>query len=815
MANLLSTTVNGALNSTGRITASYDTDRYQMNFYRASASNWWVTNDSGNLGFHLNNVGDRFYFGTGGDFWSSANGWLSTALAGKLSTGGTAANSSQLEGFSAYGLVVEARGAHSGSDFVNGTLVQTDINADGWSGDSFVMEVSGKSYGSGTPFKLVMEGYLYADTIINVSAMSYGSYFPAPVKVMRYNGNVAFWWPRGSYWNSFLVHVRNANGDSWNRVTSITDSVDPTSADKKISITPVQVIHTNNIGSQSVASASTVTHYASRTDGTWYNIIWGAGNPSHLYSSDAVRILSSDGAIRANIYYDNQDTAYYLDPNGTSNLNYLNLGNTREEFPLLRMGAAGRYAIGVSGAHTRISSHNQGSGVQLGSYDGTTFTPKLTVSNDGNVTAESSLRAPIFYDSNDTTYYLDPNSSGKSLNVAGNIDLIARSASWSEGIRVRVPSTSTWGGIRFTRDRGNDDGNWAIGFTGIDASDDLTFWGNTGGEGAMRMRLDQASNLLAYGSMRAPIFYDSENTGYYLDPASRSNLNMLTLSGAGHFFPNTWIELSGYYGLYSPYNSAHFYPNNGNLGAWRIAGTRGGWNGIEFDASNGNVSLMVNPNSNTTGFHNNAYGWQFYWENGTLYCNKNSYGAGTTATVLDSVNYTSWAASSGHTHSYLPLSGGNLTGNLTSTANLDFSGSAYFGTGVSTGGFFNGAGIDVYGTGYIGGNLTVGGSITASGDITAYSDERLKESITTIDNAVALVKQLRGVRYVMKETQKQSVGVIAQETIKALPEVVSESEEGMLSVAYGNIVSVLIEAIKEQQVQLEELKLEIQKLKFN
>jgi hypothetical protein len=83
MANLLSTTVNGALSASGRISATYNTDRYQFNFYRASASNWWVTNDGDRLGLHLNNVGDKFYFATDGDFWSSANGWLSTALAAK------------------------------------------------------------------------------------------------------------------------------------------------------------------------------------------------------------------------------------------------------------------------------------------------------------------------------------------------------------------------------------------------------------------------------------------------------------------------------------------------------------------------------------------------------------------------------------------------------------------------------------------------------------------------------------------------------------------------------------------------------------
>ena len=321
MANLLSTTVNGALNSTGRITASYDTDRYQMNFNRASASNWWVTNDAGNLGFHLNNVGDRFYFGTGGDFWSSANGWLSTALAGKLSTGGTAANSSQLEGFSAYALVTEARGAHSGSDFPNGTLVTTDINANVWAGDSFIMEVSGKSYGSGTPFKLIMEGYLYADTIINVSAMSYGSYFPAPVKVMRYNGNIAFWWPRGSYWNSFEVHVRSANGDSWNRVTGITDSVDPASADKKISITPTQVIHTGNIGSQSVsyATSSGNSSTTSQRDFSGDISTSGMGRFAGWYTGNAQTGLAAEiGTSGGQVYiiaYNRQSGAY-----GTLNL---------------------------------------------------------------------------------------------------------------------------------------------------------------------------------------------------------------------------------------------------------------------------------------------------------------------------------------------------------------------------------------------------------------------------------------------------------------------------------------------------------------
>jgi hypothetical protein len=144
--------------------------------------------------------------------------------------------------------------------------------------------------------------------------------------------------------------------------------------------------------------------------------------------------------------------------------------------------------------------------------------------------ASGDFRAPIFYDSQDTTYYLDPNSTGKSLNIAGNIDLIARSASWAEGIRVRVPSTSTWGGIRFTRDRVGDDGNWAIGYTGIDSSDDLTFYKNNNDSGSMAARLTKGANFTVFGDIRAPIFYDSDNTAFYVDPASTSNLQGLTVT---------------------------------------------------------------------------------------------------------------------------------------------------------------------------------------------------------------------------------------------------------------------------------------------
>lgn len=102
--------------------------------------------------------------------------------------------------------------------------------------------------------------------------------------------------------------------------------------------------------------------------------------------------------------------------------------------------------------------------------------------------------------------------------------------------------------------------------------------------------------------------------------------------------------------------------------------------------------------------------------------------------------------------------------------------------------------------------LDVNGTIRATGDVIAYSDIRVKENIRTIENALDKVKKLRGVEYNKIDNPERSIGVIAQEIEDVLPEVVKEDNEGMKSVAYGNITAVLIEAIKEQQKQIDELK---------
>ena len=102
--------------------------------------------------------------------------------------------------------------------------------------------------------------------------------------------------------------------------------------------------------------------------------------------------------------------------------------------------------------------------------------------------------------------------------------------------------------------------------------------------------------------------------------------------------------------------------------------------------------------------------------------------------------------------------------------------------------------------------VSITGSLTASGDVIAYSDARTKEKIVTVDDPIGKVVSMRGVFYNKIGEQERRVGVIAQEVEKILPEVVTEDQDGIKGVAYGNIVGVLIEAIKEQQKQIDELK---------
>jgi hypothetical protein len=102
------------------------------------------------------------------------------------------------------------------------------------------------------------------------------------------------------------------------------------------------------------------------------------------------------------------------------------------------------------------------------------------------------------------------------------------------------------------------------------------------------------------------------------------------------------------------------------------------------------------------------------------------------------------------------------------------------------------------------------GNVTFAGNVTAYSDRRLKQNIKRIGSASEIVRQLEGVSFEYIEDGRRGIGLIAQDVELVLPELVGESTtstgETYKNVAYSNIVAVLIEAVKELQVELAEVK---------
>lgn len=162
---------------------------------------------------------------------------------------------------------------------------------------------------------------------------------------------------------------------------------------------------------------------------------------------------------------------------------------------------------------------------------------------------------------------------------------------------------------------------------------------------------------------------------------------------------------------------------------------------------------------------------------------------------------------------------GASTHNSTVTVNYGAAGALNINTSNNVNGlrFYNGGTI----TGQIGANSTyplyvtnsastamvycdTSGNFTAAANITAYSDERLKEDVRTIDKATDYIRRMRGVWYRRIDDGSAGTGVIAQEVEKVIPELVHHND-GTLSVAYGNFAGVFIETLKELDARLSKL----------
>jgi len=180
-----------------------------------------------------------------------------------------------------------------------------------------------------------------------------------------------------------------------------------------------------------------------------------------------------------------------------------------------------------------------------------------------------------------------------------------------------------------------------------------------------------------------------------------------------------------------------------------------------------------------------------------------------------------------HSSGFFEGSYNNIGGNSANTNPIYTIGSAYnpsdsslgtmYGIGYAHPNLWGGGKTSSWGLYVVNGgtiNVTLGEgatSIWAQNDIVAYSDIRVKDNIEIIENALEKIQAIRGVTFTRKDATpadsgKRHAGVIAQEVLAVLPEVVSGTKDDMYSVAYGNMAGLFIEAIKELKAENDALK---------
>ena len=168
---------------------------------------------------------------------------------------------------------------------------------------------------------------------------------------------------------------------------------------------------------------------------------------------------------------------------------------------------------------------------------------------------------------------------------------------------------------------------------------------------------------------------------------------------------------------------------------------------------------------------------------------------------MGAASYTIWTTANFNPAAYAPLAAANFTGQVLapsfycqSTAPLitlydtDW-GPRHLHSNGGTMGFLTSGG----GWGLQSDN---GGNLTATGNVAGYSDARLKTDVVTIENALEIVRQLRGVYFTRTDTGQEGTGCIAQEVLEWFPRVVNQDINGIYTLSYGNMIGLLIEAIK-------------------
>jgi len=549
--------------------------------------------------------------------------------------------------------------------------------------------------------------------------------------------------------------------------------------------------------------------YANSFTGGYVSSAWGlyvasSGTIRHYLDSDN-GVAYHSASVRSPIFYDLDNTGYYVDPNNTSNVNYMqaiNYSTAAQGNP----GIADSFycgnwyrSVGPSGWYNQTYS--------VGIY-ATDSTWVRTYNNaqfySGSIIqAGASVRGPIFYDTDNTGYYLDP-------------------ASTSNLNNLQVSNTfyANYSGTPYHT-------NVNFGFSGTDYKYKYILLAKVPTFGNSNTNVTIKGKFLFSRTNNLGITADAEislNIGY----GNNVYFNMSNSGGTVLQLVNYTYNGTAYLALYAytapNWSWGNFYGEIVNYGSWLDSNL---FTVVEVSSSN-HTSATYTSNGST--FNQPVTATSFYASGSYYYDGSNTsyYVAPSGTSVLSTVTaYNVGCNNGGSSSSGYGLSLYNGAASFPQYGIL-FQGTATMGTHGSVtadwatyftvdttsnrGWIFKGGTVNS--TSYNVASINNSGTAVFNGNVTAYSDIRVKKNIKVIGNALYKVQQLRGVTFDRTDDERigRQTGVIAQEVLKVLPEAVLGSEETQYSVAYGNMVGLLIEAIKEQQAIIDSQEARLQRL---
>jgi len=401
---------------------------------------------------------------------------------------------------------------------------------------------------------------------------------------------MAFTVPIGNYLTDIeLTVVTDATNEAW--LASINYYTDRWTAEVELPYVSKYMNSNYVFGNFGVKTISNVINNLLNGSGNSYLSAStgsvGIGNASPSHKLDVTGTARATVDFRAPIFYDSDNTTYYMDPATGTNLNgtFINNGGTamtggwnrslllNAMFPVIVFNSNNTKYSGI-GVDYSVANGGFYFWVNGNSTDINNGSASIAMNiNTGNfVTAAVSFRAPLFYDSDNTAYYVDAASTSNlngltvAATISGKIQYV------TEGMAPNADNYMNFRVMRNNNSSASNDGMY-IGYGNSNSGLTRIF-----GAGATTGELIKYSNY-SYepGSFRSPIFYDSDNTAYYVDPAGATSAILNGNVGIGNTAPAHKLRVTGDISLSGGIHA------NGSLGTAGLVLT-----------SNGSVSYWSN-----------------------------------------------------------------------------------------------------------------------------------------------------------------------------------------------------------------------------